>query len=664
MNPRTVSLAAALAAAALISLAIRGGTADPPLILASRLARISGAAQSSLIIQNLDTGQAASTVADFYGQRGGPPLPVVRAGIAPAAAGTIDLPAERLLPGGVYATIVSADRAIGTVSRTEWAASGGAVMVNGSRAAPELILPLVLVDFEGQTTLITVQNTDVSQATDVLVDYFPLGQRAKLATLLVGIDPGASATFDLTWLAPLGTAGHARIWSPAAIALAANAIVDIASSPMAVYAAEGVPVGEAASRLHAPVVHAAAPLDPQDTGSPPLDTWMHVINPGATDAAVTIRYTGVAGTCLGRSFIHPTFVLAAGTGARVSQAPGVAWPPAGASPLPAGCTAAAVIEATGGMVTAAVVDQHSGRRMAAAYDAVPASRGGTTTTLPLFRRNHTARRLTTPVQVMNLGPTAAVTTLRLRDGTGAAITGCGADCAALIPPGGAHLFWPPSIAAFPDGSSGSAVVTSDQPVAVVVTDLSRSGARDMASYTGLVPPAAAPPGPPAPWREFQPILVKDADILAPPPPTTTPTSPASTATSPAYPPPETETPAPTDTPEPTDTPAPTDTPTAPPYPPPATGTPPVTSTLVPPVVVPSPTGPAPTVCPVARRKVPVAALAAALAQPQLIGGWLQPLDPGKPAGPSNPRRTALTLVDSGKPYHPLFNGLVFRVGCR
>lgn len=112
---------------------------------------------------------------------------------------------------------------------------------------------------------------------------------------------------------------------------------------------------------------------------------------------------------------------------------------------------------------------------------------------------------------------------------------------------------------------------------------------------------------------------------------------------------EAATPAtPTPTPSPRATPA---TPAPTPTPPPS----PMTATPVP--------DPA-CVCDSVAGRVPDAVVAAALARPETIGGWGQRLDPAKPPGPFNPPRTCLNVHDPSKPYHELFNGLVWRVGCR
>lgn len=62
-------------------------------------------------------------------------------------------------------------------------------------------------------------------------------------------------------------------------------------------------------------------------------------------------------------------------------------------------------------------------------------------------------------------------------------------------------------------------------------------------------------------------------------------------------------------------------------------------------------------------KVPPAVISAAMANPNTVAGWLLPVNPNMPAGPGNPLRHSLTLTDVGKPFHPLYNDLVWKVGC-
>jgi YVTN family beta-propeller protein len=78
---------------------------------------------------------------------------------------------------------------------------------------------------------------------------------------------------------------------------------------------------------------------------------------------------------------------------------------------------------------------------------------------------------------------------------------------------------------------------------------------------------------------------------------------------------------------------------------------------------PGPTAPAACVCRITHQRVPGVVLDDAVANPRRYLGWLQPLDPGKPPSPANPRRTCLALQNFALDYHPLWNRPIWRVGC-
>lgn len=104
----------------------------------------------------------------------------------------------------------------------------------------------------------------------------------------------------------------------------------------------------------------------------------------------------------------------------------------------------------------------------------------------------------------------------------------------------------------------------------------------------------------------------------------------------------------------------TPSPTSTPLPPPPSPTP--TATAVPPT---PPFYEALEPCDdLARAGVPAAAVAAALGNPASIAGYGQRCIPSQPPSPFNVLRRFLSTGAPGKPYHPLFNGLVYRCGCR
>lgn len=111
----------------------------------------------------------------------------------------------------------------------------------------------------------------------------------------------------------------------------------------------------------------------------------------------------------------------------------------------------------------------------------------------------------------------------------------------------------------------------------------------------------------------------------------------------------------------------TSTPTATPLP-----TPTLTPTAAPPTAVPSatrvplPTATPPTanVCPKLGARVPAAAINQALANPPAVGGWLVLCNPNRPPGPLNGLRNWLSPRNPAQAFHPLFNGLEWKCGCR
>jgi hypothetical protein len=62
-------------------------------------------------------------------------------------------------------------------------------------------------------------------------------------------------------------------------------------------------------------------------------------------------------------------------------------------------------------------------------------------------------------------------------------------------------------------------------------------------------------------------------------------------------------------------------------------------------------------------RVPQAVINDALANPSSIFGWDLPCNPSLPPGPNNPLRRQLGLRNASVPYHPVFNGLVWKCGC-
>ncbi len=72
----------------------------------------------------------------------------------------------------------------------------------------------------------------------------------------------------------------------------------------------------------------------------------------------------------------------------------------------------------------------------------------------------------------------------------------------------------------------------------------------------------------------------------------------------------------------------------------------------------------PQVCQGLAAQVPAAVINQAQSNPASVNGWGLRCNPSQPPAPWNGLRSWLTLHNSGAVYHPLYNGLVWKCGCR
>ncbi len=470
-----------LSMAAVVAVLVAGLTGafrtDTPAVYASRLAGISSAGTTGIQVQNLDPSQAATIVADFYDQTGGAPVSITLDSTAAGAAANIYLPNRSELKNGAYAAIISADRQIAAIARTEWLSSGGAALYSNVPPGTDVIVPLAVKDYYGQTSLVSIQNTDPSAQATVEVNLFKAGETDAVVTVQYPIGQGTSITLDLAKkvefaAVPGGFLGSMRVTSATPIAV--QSFVDFETSEMAVYAFEGVPAEEAADKLFVPLFRR------NYYGT----TGISVVNPGDSEVQVTANFVGSLGGCVGQSYEQGPATIAAGSSVVFYQGPGNI-PGVGETPVPDNCAGAAVLEATGGEILAIVNDAAGGTPpdTSAAYNAQGAASGANTVALPLFRREFVG--LTTGIQAMNIGDGDANATITFKDSTGAEITGCGQDCSKTIASMAAYTWYPPAINAISDGTYGSATIESTQPLLVIVNDASLSGQMDAAIYNGI-----------------------------------------------------------------------------------------------------------------------------------------------------------------------------------
>jgi hypothetical protein len=235
------------------------------------------------------------------------------------------------------------------------------------------------------------------------------------------------------------------------------------------------------SRLFAPEVHNSIGSDVAGRAT----TGISVYNPGDADVEITARYRGLPfGTCENTSFqqratvpSRSSVILYHGTGYTLQGQ---------VNPLPAGCIASAVLEASGGPVVAVVNDLKRGGHTggsSAAYRAVPQFDTASAIHVPLIRHQHGSQHMMTAILVMNAGEATANTMLTLRDGRGRQVA-CDVGCSRTVSRGAVFSWYGSDFAPLGPDAFGSGTILSDQPLAVVVNEIARSGAVDSAAYNG------------------------------------------------------------------------------------------------------------------------------------------------------------------------------------
>jgi hypothetical protein len=449
-----------------------------PAVYASRLAGIKAAGATGIQVQNLDGAQPATVVADFYKQGGGAAVPITLPPIGPLSAYNIYLPSESKLTNGAYAAIISGDRQLAAIARTEWAASGGAALYSNVAPSMNVVLPLAVKKFFSQTSLVSIQNTDPNQQASVTVKLYQKGSSTAILTKNYTIEKGTSITLDMGTdpafdLVPTAFVGSMTVESATQVGV--QSFVDFENSEKAVYAFEGVPAEQAADTLYAPLVRNGF------YGT----TGISVVNPGTTEVSVSVDISGSLAlpgqtNCMA-SFTDGPQTIPAGSSYVFYQG-------TGSTQLPAGCAGAAKIRATGGKVLA-IINDASGNpsqpTTSAAYNGVSLDQGAKKVALPLYRNQHTNAKITTGIQAMNIGTASARANIAFTfDGTTVSGASCGA-CAQTIAAGGSYTWYPPQISQLPAGKYGSAFIDSDQPLAVIVNDASLTGAMDAAIYNGI-----------------------------------------------------------------------------------------------------------------------------------------------------------------------------------
>ncbi len=426
-----------------------------------------GKVETGLVIVNVDPDQPADVAVELVSQADGSKHTLNRNGIPPGQVHTLHLRAEPSVPDGVYAASLTANRPIRAWAHHRWLTPGedgreiSAAMVDDAAAARDLVLTGVVSRFNGQWSIIAIQNADPNASAEASLEIFANDWTEPAVVLGETLPPGGSKTIDLATDArvprlPEFFSGWARIRANRPVAASMLRPIDSPDWPEDIYVWNAVaPDGGPAAVLHAPLVYSAY------EGA---TTVILVLNPGTSLVDVTVSYAGAGGTCAGLSQVHGTAAVAPGRTVFFAQED-LNIPNTGRSHLPRDCAATATIAATGNVVAVVAMSRPQGEN--SGYRALGVAEAGLRLALPPWRDNSVDGGA---VHVVNPGSVDAHVRIALRAGADGEPVDCGAPCEATIPAGGVHRWEAPVAGDVPDMMYVQATIESDVPVLAAASD--------------------------------------------------------------------------------------------------------------------------------------------------------------------------------------------------
>ena len=476
-------------------------------------AGISGPGVSGVQIQNLSTTDAANVVVQLWNQNSSGAVTISGTSgdtISQSAAKNYYLPNFTSVADGSYAMVVSSDKPVAAIARTDWSSTGGAAIYSSIEPGTDVTIPLITANYGGQTSQFSIQNTNTtSSISDVKITLNGRGLSTPVVTLNgQTIGAGTSKTYsmaDAIWgtlpntaldLGLTGFVGSVRIQSSTTLVI--QSFIDISGS-RGVTGFTGIPTNSASTTVFCPLIRA------NYYG----DTGISIVNPNGSDATVTITFFPDAGSPVKGGPYTQTVVAGANSSGMAFQGPtgnsrtaGLPWGSGQSSSNPTptnnGFYGVAKLQSTL-PVLAVVNDTKFGTSWSVqsqtSYNCMTLSNAGNTFALPLVRRYHTSTtKLTTGIQIQNTSGSDVTVTLEIYnwDGTRQAASD---PVSITIPPNGSGNFWngnlknlptvPPSAGG--SGWYGSAILkaTGGAVVVVVADEGYGSKAVDSANYEGL-----------------------------------------------------------------------------------------------------------------------------------------------------------------------------------
>lgn len=467
--------------------------------LSARRGAMRGTASTGIQVQNTDGQRNSFPFLNFVEQRlpYGPDTgePFVRdvdmSSIAPGRSLNAYLPALDIVDAMYRVAVVTPAEGgdISAIARTDWD-TGGAAIVSNLGFARRIVIPHVARDFQSRSSVIALSNAGTSEA-EVTIRLYREGSGQEVASKRLWI-PGAEAlTFDLQDADPAFEALGTGFRGSAIVEVedgrvGAQVYEYVEDSELAIGGFEGMPAESAASRLLVPLFRAGQ----RGPGGIRLDTEIAVANAGGRAAEVTVTYYPTANDSASAAcrasgpVVHGPLTVPAGSSRIFGQGPG------GGHGLPEDCFGSAVVAGADAAdrLAATILDTQNGDETLSAMNASPQALASDTVALPLFRSKHLVDEYTTGIQVMNAGTEPArvhVDFSRTEGNTTVPISGCRGQCDATIAPNESFTWWPPAVDAIPADTYGAAVLSSDQPILVLVNDYPLRGRSDMATYEGI-----------------------------------------------------------------------------------------------------------------------------------------------------------------------------------
>jgi hypothetical protein len=481
---------------------------------------ISGPGISGINIQNLDSS-SASVVVQLYNQTGAGAVTISGASgdtIPGSSAKNYYLPNFSTVPDGAYAMVVSSDKRVAALARTDWNNTGGAGIYVSVEPGTDITIPMALANFAGQVSQFSIQNTNTnSTINDVKITLNGRGLTNPVKELLnQTIAAGTSKTYNLAdtgvWgtlpdtaldLNTTGFVGSLRITS--STPLVVQSFIDITNSPRTVTAFSGIPTSNAAQSVFCPLVRA------NFYG----DTGISIVNPNTYDINVDITFYADGVSPKQGSFTQTIAVKAKssniafqGPGGNSRQAPtnlpGGTQNTSNPNYTNDGFFGVAKLSSTSGTFLAVVNDTVFATNWiptsGTTYNCLTTTNSGTKFALPLVRKNHVSNlKLTTGTAIQNVTGNPITVSMDIYNYDGTALPAAKpADI--TIPAYGSGNFYQGNLVNVPTvpanqggfGWYGSAVVTVQTPggaVVVLVNDAGNGTKKvDAANYEGLLMP--------------------------------------------------------------------------------------------------------------------------------------------------------------------------------